>query len=463
MKKVKKLKNTSNRQKVEIEQIFQHIMDYQFWYILSLTIILLSITLGVISQGDSVTLIGSETYYHLNEAKNLGWRNFQYAPLSIILLLPGIILQSLPFILSITFIVVLYLISLYLPLTTKFRFLFFLFLITSPVFLFIANTLSSQMFLIILICAGFILIKKGYQRLSVVSFIFVTFIDTFSTILLLILLYLYLRSKKKVQENMKFYGILFGGIAVIQAIIFRRPFILGPFQEGPSLVRLFSDLGSVSGLSIFVILLIIVGISILWKKKIELEQYLLLVFLTITSVFNQAVLLTLTIILLYFATAGLLKISERPWEIKNLKVFTIFLLVLGIMFSTTTYLERIGDIGPTVEDIKILTWIKDNTPQDAIIFSSPEYSPQINFFAEREVYASLRGSKNSKRSADQIINSLYVTQAFPLLEEGKVTYIYLPKRMKIELPEEQGLIYLLQNERFKFIRSYGQSEVWAFK
>ena len=167
--------------------------------------------------------------------------------------------------------------------------------------------------------------------------------------------------------------------------------------------------------------------------------------------------------MLYFATAGALKIIERPWEINNLKTVTIILLVLGILFSTTTYLGRISDVGPTIEDIKILTWIKENTPEDAIIFSNPEYATQINFFAEREAYASLQENKNSKISANKIINSLYVTQAFPLLEEGKVTYIYLPKHMRKELPEEQGFIFLLQNERFKFIRSYGQSEVWAFK
>jgi len=463
MKKLEPLKKAKEKQKVELKKIFEHVLEHQLWYILALTIIILSITLFVISQDEAVTLIGSETYYHLSEAKNLGWRNFQYAPLSITLLLPEVILQALPFILAITLILVLYLVSLYLPITKKFRLLFFLFLITSPIFIFSANTLSSQLFLIILICAGFIFMKKRYQRLSMISFILATFIDTFSTILLLALLYLYFRSKKKIQENMKFYGILFGGLAIIQAIIFRRPFILGPFQEDSILLRLFSDLGSVSGLSIFIILLSLVGISILWKKKVELEQYLLLAILIITYILNQAVLPTLTIILLYFATAGALKIIERPWEINNLKTVTIILLVLGILFSTTTYLGRISDVGPTIEDIKILTWIKENTPEDAIIFSNPEYATQINFFAEREAYASLQENKNSKISANKIINSLYVTQAFPLLEEGKVTYIYLPKHMRKELPEEQGFIFLLQNERFKFIRSYGQSEVWAFK
>ncbi|MDP3989665.1 MAG: hypothetical protein Q8Q01_00490 [archaeon] len=460
--KKQQIKNTKKAE-FEIKDIFQHILKHQLWYILTLTIILLGITLGMTSQGDSVTLIGSETYYHLNEAKNLGWRNFQYAPLSIVLLLPDIVLQSLPFLLSIIFVTALYFASLYISITDKFRYLFFLFLVTSPVFLFRANTLSSQMFLIILICTGFVFMKKGYQRLSLTSFILVTFIDTFSTILLLGLLYLYLHSKKKIQEYMKFYGVLLGGIAIIQAVIFRRPFILGPFQQDPSLLRLFSDLGSVSGLSVFIILLAAVGISVLWKKKAELEQYLLLVLLTLTYILNQAILLTLTIILLYFATAGLLKISERPWEIKNLKAFTIFLLVLGILFSATTYLERIGNVGPTVEDIKVLNWIKDNTPQDAIIFSSPEYATQINFFAEREAYASLHENLKSEKISKEILTSLYVTEAFPLLEKSKVSYIYIPKRMREDLPTEQGLIYLLQNERFKFIRSYGQSEVWAFK
>src|SRR3989344_6108095 len=136
MKKLEPLKKAKEKQKVELKKIFEHVLEHQLWYILALTIIILSITLLVISQDEAVTLIGSETYYHLSEAKNLGWRNFQYAPLSITLLLPEVILQALPFILAITLILALYSVSLYLPITKKFRLLFFLFLITSPIFIF---------------------------------------------------------------------------------------------------------------------------------------------------------------------------------------------------------------------------------------------------------------------------------------------------------------------------------------
>ena len=62
-----------------------------------------------------------------------------------------------------------------------------------------------------------------------------------------------------------------------------------------------------------------------------------------------------------------------------------------------------------------------------------------------------------------ISTALYIQDLFPLLEQEYITYIYLTPAMKRQLPPEQGLRFLLKNERFKLVYSSEDTEIWFFR
>jgi len=145
-----------------------------------------------------------------------------------------------------------------------------------------------------------------------------------------------------------------------------------------------------------------------------------------------------------------------------LKKFTFFLLILGLIFSTLTYLERVPLNGPTESDINSFVWIKENIPQNKIILSAAENTYFIKYFTSREPFTDpLR--KNNSIIWSTILSAPYITDLFPLLEDNNISIIYIGEDMNKQLPHDKGLLYLFKNERFKLVHSHEDSEVWVFK
>ena len=61
------------------------------------------------------------------------------------------------------------------------------------------------------------------------------------------------------------------------------------------------------------------------------------------------------------------------------------------------------------------------------------------------------------------MNSTYTATTFPLLNEHLIQIVYITPQMKKAYPPEQGLLFLLKNERFKILYESEGYEVWSFK
>ena len=147
---------------------------------------------------------------------------------------------------------------------------------------------------------------------------------------------------------------------------------------------------------------------------------------------------------------------ERTWILKKLKQYTFLLILLGLLFSTITYLDRISsELGPTESDQQALFWIKENVG-DVVVFSDPDNSYVIRYLANKQAvdYPHQRLDLQ-KQGSDEI----YIRQFFPFLEENKVRILFISEQMQ---EEELGFIFLLRNERFKLVHSSGNAEVWSF-
>ncbi|MBI2151559.1 hypothetical protein HYU21_02415, partial [Candidatus Woesearchaeota archaeon] len=384
-------------------------------------------------------------------------------------------------------------------LSTELTFYSFIFFIISPTFINAYSTISTTALFLFFISSGFtlfynlssnlssdykFLLKKDISTISqilsttlfIIPFLLASLLDWISAILIiLILLYFFIKSAsnnptvKKITTDKKntfkskefinskiFILIALFLILLLHLLVLNRPFSIGPFHEEQFFSDLISDLGGVSGLSFFTLFLAVIGLGSSWnsfnKKKNILFALILLLITIILYINSTETILYLTLVLVFFAARGFLILLNRKWELSYLKAFTIFLLFLSLFFSTTTYLQRNYHFEPTSSEKEVLLWAKENIPSESIIFSEAVNAPLINYFSQRKAFFSLNENDKLKEATTiNIFNSTYTSQTFPLLESNELSIIYLTPQIKEKYPAQQGLLFLLKNERFKML------------
>lgn len=435
---------------------FTHLIKHQYKYIFSLLITILLIPLIVNFMIGKPVIMGEESYYHLSSDN-------QVNPLTMIVsFIPEPLIIFLPFLIAILTIAALFYLGRKLKLEERYLFFFLLLIILSPTFIFSFSTISSYTLFFLLALLGFILTlqRSKAKYFSLIFFAAATFFDTLSIMLLLFFQIVFFLSKKEMN---KIYSFIALGITVVllffNKVAFKLPTAVGPFYPKNILPNLVSDLGGISGVGFFIILLAVIGLIITWKRKNFISAYILLPGAILAYIYNNGTIFFISLVIIFFAAIGFVNLLDRKWTLDSLKKFTLLLLLLGILFSTLTYLDRIPGHGPSADDREALTWIKINTLPDIVVLSAPENNYFIKYFTERETVDFSSDQDPSQR----IFLSEYIQELFPLLEKNRISVIYLNKEMKKNLPKKQGFLFLLKNERFKLIHSQGDSEVWSFE
>lgn len=443
---------------------FKHLLKHQKIYLLLLLIFLLSIPLLTNIMQDNPIIRGEESYYYLSTATEFHF----FHPLSTLFYILNITSNSrsiifYPFILAILSLLLFYKIAQKIQLSAYFTFFFLLLLLLSPAFIYVYSTLSAySLFIFLLLCGLYLLTKENnWPYFSLIPLALASFFDLFLSLILVSLLLILIRKKKKKEQFIILSFIIF--FILINICFLNQQFILGPFQEQGGLINLVSDLGSSSGISIFTLLAAFIGFTLLWKKKEFNLFYLYLIFLLIIYYFNPHVLFPLIIVMVFFAAMSITKIFEIQWELNTLKKFTLLLLILGIIFSSISYFERMTPNTPTNNDFEALLWIKDNSAAKDVVFSSPQNSYYINYISKQKpFYFPHHPDAQKERITQAILSSEYIDQLIPLLSENNITLLYFTPQIKQQLSKEYGLLFLLKNEKFKLVHSREGTEVWVF-
>lgn len=459
--------------KVEYDEVLNHLVKHKYLYLLCLTVLLLGIPFFSNLWQEQPLLKGPESYYHLSEASQLSWKNYYYFPLNLLSsVLPSDILALFPIILALLFVFLTLTVAHRLDLSEHFTFLFLALLISSAAFIFSFSTLSVYSWLLILLLSGILLLtidNKFWNYFSLLPFILATSIDLFSSLFLLLTLLTYFhyrteKEKKANQNLMITIMIITSCAALAHFLFFDTPLLLGPFQEERAIPDLLSDLGGTSGISLFALLLALGGLFHLWKEKRYYFTYLFLPLVIPAYILRTNFIFPITTIILLFSAFGFIKLFERRWNLETIKKFSTLVVILGLLFSTLTYLNRVTEISPTQPEVETLTWIKENIPNENKVFSSSQNSYYLTYFSEKQpLFPFHQPTPKTTDLTKAILTSSYTTDTFPLLEQNHLSVIYLSPQMKQEPAVQQGLALVLKNERFKMVHSSQQAEVWMYK
>ena len=339
---------------------FLHLLKHQKKYLVTLALLLLLIPIMLNKIKGKPLPMGAESYHYLLQVPHTSSLLSTFVPNTII--------SVIPLVLGILFLLLLFAIAKEIKLGETLLFFWMAFFIVTPAFLHSFSIISGYGFFAVLSLGGIWLLCKGsrWQYFSLLLFIPATFIDGFSTLLLISAIAVYAwktQWKRRLSKRKWIFPTIIIPLALFviflqQNLLLKQPFFMGPFHEERFLPDLISDLGGLSGISLFLIILFIIGVALLWKRKSDSVAYLFLLPLLPAYFFSTQTILLLSLLISFFAAVGMILIFERDWAVPFLKNFTLFLLLISIAFSSATYLQRMTFEGPYAGDQQALSWIR---------------------------------------------------------------------------------------------------------
>lgn len=314
-----------------------------------------------------------------------------------------------------------------------------LILIFSPSFMFLFATLTDFAFVafILLIIFYFLLLDKKIPAL--ILFYAIPFFGLLNLLLSLFFLLFYCLSVKK----SKFF-------------LYSLPsFVLLLFSPAKNLLSsssFISDFGGAFGLGVFVVILSFFGLKFFWKDKyVHFYFYLSILALVVFSFFNLRFLAYLNFILVLLAALGLQVLFERLWKSKTIKYLTMFILIVGLVISGSSYMVSVISGLPNKDIVDAMYGLRD-LPGN-VVLSHPSREYWVEFAGKNFVQDSSLLYTRDIGDATAIINS-----------KG-VSYIWVDNDMKsmVWIEEDEGLLFLLKySKSFKEVYSNDYVKIWEF-
>lgn len=444
-------------------------LQHQKIIIVFTVLIILLLPLAFNLFTDTPAIQGNESYYLLNKARQHQLWDIYLIPLWTLTTAPLALIAFIPPLLALVSVLLALSLLKKTQLPPELMQYYFVLVIFSPVFLLKYTTLTIVSLFIFYALLGITLIASANRILkiaSIIPFVAAISIDIFHSIILtlIVVVHLFIHRREKTKINYVILMIILM-LILIFALPLHQPSIAKPFETQQFLPDLITDFGGHSGVSAFIIILGFIGIFYGWKQKQYAPAYLFLIILFPAYIYNTNIIFLLSLVIIFFASIGLTAMLKKPTALPKIRKFTIFIILLGILFSFLSYANRLQANTLTTDEMKALQWIKENTAEETIIFSIQENTEYLLFFAHRSSFLGSPNikSQDKKNLTNQIFKAAYITDLFPILEQNNISLIYINKNMRQQLPPESGLLFLLKNERFKLIHSSEDTEVWMFK
>jgi hypothetical protein len=338
----------------------------------------------------------------------------------------------------------------------KQRLLVSIFILISPIFLRVFTEITTPAWISTTMALGiFCLLQKTKIKWASIPLLsLLLFYDMFHSVIAVLFIWLITKKEKKVAGII---SCILGGGILVKLITGGIP-RLGqfPFLKPMYIVQtFFADIGATYGFSLFAIILTVIGIQYMWRDhEIKQKSIALVVLLFALTIFiNPFYGVYLNIFICAIAATGFLRLTKKEWKMEKLRNITLFLLILGVVYSGTAVVAKMTTSSPTEEMIEGLSWIKENTDNDITVLSSPSFSFLIQEQTERKVVINgflARGEeeREARKDISDILGSRRIDKTMGIVDKYGIDYIIIFEEMKtgkIWDTEGQGLQFLLEN------------------
>jgi len=349
-------------------------------------------------------------------------------------------------------------------------------LIISPVFIYTFSTLNYySLSVFVLLLAFFLFMKKSIFSyfLSLILFVIIPFFNTLSFIFGVLMLLIYALNNEKKRKQV--YNILWIviPIALIRYLIYLVKYGL-PYLAISSniLINYLSELGGFISFGIFNLLLSVIGFYLIWLKKKQILGYILLIILIVFSLYFNSINLYLNFIFALAAGYAFVYMIKMKYSLIIMKKLTIALLMVGLVFSTVSYIAVASSSLPNRHIIDSLEWLKSNSKPGEVVFSHYTKGSWIEYFSERPVLLDsnlmyIEDVKIKLNDSEIIFYSRTLKKTVSLLDQYNISYIWIDSEMKdgrVWTEEDEGLLFLFSNEEV-FRKGYSKEgiEIWEVR
>ncbi len=459
-------------------------------FLIALTIVILLLPNLIRISG---TYIGEDPYFYIRVADTIkddnieydelsySGRPFAYSPAQPLIfsylkkVLPEqMIINIIPIILGLISLYLFYLILKELKVEPNVNYLSLIILILSPPFIYIFSSYNTfTVITLIILLTFYLLIKKN--MVSYLLFFIIPFFGYQYSLLTLILALVYSIKEKNTKG---FYIILL--ISLLSLLIVYLPSLSkyglsesSKFDKALKYKSLFSDLGGEAGISIFMIFLSLFGLSYLWKSKYKhFFIYVTLILFIILIFYYPSFIIYLSFLLSFLAAVGMIYIIRSKWESETIRKLTMWILILGLIFSSYNFVREISLQEPSHELYLALNFLRGYDSSQNVVFSHYSYGIFINTIANKKNFMDTKFlyAPNLNKRYQDYMTLLYTRNADlaeSIINKYEIKYIIITKKMK------QGLVWNQEDEGLLFILNTGKSynkiyyndevEVWRIR
>ncbi len=125
----------------------------------------------------------------------------------------------------------------------------------------------------------------------------------------------------------------------------------------------FIEFGSLDGFGIFLFLLALCGGTVYYAKQYRfLWFYLGAIVVIVLAAYLPATLYLANFALAFFAALGYKYLSEKKWNHDTLRQLALLVIVCGVLFSSTAYVNELTQFSPSYHDIRATEFLSTQPP-----------------------------------------------------------------------------------------------------
>lgn len=304
------------------------------------------------------------------------------------------------------------------------------------------NPFSSIFFLNLL--GVFFFQRKSYV-LATLPYVALVFFGPLAFVSSALLLYLYNRKRDALVGR-----VLFAPILVFLLTLFTLQTISLPLAFNPK--NILSEAGSRSSVGIFSLVIAGVGWLSHWRKKkyVLIGCGLFLVGAVFLSSFNYFLYLVVVVL----GGIGIRKLIYAKWSSDTLKHLTLFILLLGIIFTIVSYEKEIITTQPSGEVVLGLEFLSQQ--EKGVVFTHESRAMWVESIALQDTRSNL------------VVEHSYdfeFVQAY--FDQHHVKYLFFDESLwdgDVWESPNQELLFLLQDRRyFNLIYQNGDVRIWEYR
>jgi hypothetical protein len=244
------------------------------------------------------------------------------------------------------------------------------------------------------------------------------------------------------------------------------------FGSQMPVVQAVGDFGGAGGMSLFAWLLGFIGLILLWKFK---KHYYAAAIGTAAALIVGLALpggvVLAHLLVSYLAGYSLAFLASMRWTVEDMRALTLLVLVCGLLFSTLSHAVALAK-GPPHADIMEASAVLAQLPIGSLVLSHPDDGFWVAYWSGRQVWLDGWGSSTPNANqrwqvAQSIWHAQDISRARPLLHRNGIDALVITREMRSgkvwDVPEQDLLFLLRNNETFKNAHRSSSVDIWAVK